>query len=483
MPDPSDTPDFPAWHGRFARPPGGGLRAACADLRRCTLDRLEDLFGPCLASLAALDPARASARERPYSVRRTWWCFLWQMLHGHASCRQVVRQFQAQQLLTGQRPVDDDNSGYCQARARLPESLLLAALAASAQAADRRVAPDPALQGRVVKVIDGTTLTLPDTPANRQDYPQPTSQKPGVGLPQLHLLVAWSARGGGVLAHARGSRRDGEMRLLHRLLPVLAPQDIVIYDRAAGHYIGCALLRTRQADLISRLGARKIDWRHGVRLGPDDRLVTWKKGPKKSPYLTDAEWAALPATLVVRILRVRVTQRGFRTRTLTLVTTLLDPVAYPAAAVAAAYRRRWRIELCLDDLKTVLGLDALRCKSPAMVHRELLALLIAHNLVRAVMAAAAQAHPVPLERLSFTGTLHALRSFAAACAQATNATQRRRLWAALLQRLAADRVPLRPDRYEPRVVKRRPKPYRRLDRPRHLYRDLRHGSRFRRPVK
>jgi hypothetical protein len=478
----SHTPWFPAWRGRFSRPPGAALRAAGADLRRCTLDKLEDFLGPFLAGLPALDPAGASARERPYSVRRTWWCFLWQMLQGLATCRQVVAQLQAQLLLEGRRPVDDDNSGYCQARARLPEPLLVAALHASARAADQRVTPDPALQGRVVKVIDGTTLTLPDTPANRKDYPQPTSQKPGVGLPQLHLLVVWSARGGGVLDHVRGPCRDGELCLLHRLLPTLAPKDIVIYDRAAGHYVGCALVQAHQADLISRVSIRKIDWRKGRRLGPGDRLVTWRKSRQKSRYLTDAEWAALPAEIVVRVLRVRVAQRGFRARTLALVTTLLDPVAYPLAAVAAAYRRRWRIELCLDDLKTVLGLDALRCKSPALVHRELLMLLIAHNLVRAVMAAAAQAHPVPLERLSFTGTLHALRSFAGASAQATSAAQRRRLWEALLARLAADRVPLRPDRCEPRVVKRRPKPYRRLDRPRHLYRDLRHGARFRRPA-
>lgn len=478
-----DTPDFPAWRGRFSGPPGRALRAACADLRRCTLDRLEDFLAPLLAGLAALDPAQASARERPYSVRRTWWGFLWQMLQANATCRQVVGQLQAQRCLTGQRPVADATGAYCQARARLPEPLLVAALHASAQAADQRVAPDPALQGRVVKVLDGTTLTLPDTPENRKDYPQPTSQKPGVGLPQLHLLVVWNARGGGVRDHVRGPITDGELCLLHRLRPTLAPQDIVIYDRAAGHYVGCALLRAHQADLISRVSTRQIDWRCGVRLGAGDRRVTWKKGPKKSRYLTDAEWAALPAELVVRVLRVRVAQPGFRTRTLTLVTTLLDPVAYPAAEIAAAYRRRWRIELCLDDLKTVLGLDALRCKSPAMIHRELLTLLIAHNLVRAVMAAAARAHAAPLERLSFTGTLHTLRSFAAASAQATTAAQRRRLWSGLLQRLAADRVPLRPDRCEPRVVKRRPKPYRRLDRPRHLYRDLRHGTRFRHPAK
>ena len=165
------------------------------------------------------------------------------------------------------------------------------------------------------------------------------------------------------------------------------------------------------------------------------------------------------------------------------MTTLLDPLAYPATEVAAAYLRRWRIELCLDNLKTVLGLEALRCKSPEMIHRELLALLVAHNLVRAVMAGAAREHAVALDRLSFTGSLNALLSFATASAQASTRAQRRRVWAGLLARLAADLVPLRPGRHEPRAVKRRPKSYPHLNRPRCTYRIVRHGSRFRRPAK
>jgi hypothetical protein len=195
------------------------------------------------------------------------------------------------------------------------------------------------------------------------------------------------------------------------------------------------------------------------------------------------EWAALPEEITVRVIRVRVKQAGWRTRTLVLVTTLLDPVAYPAAEVAAAYLRRWRIALCLDDLKTVLGLEALRCKSPAMIHRELLALLVAHNLVRAVMAGAAREHAVALDRLSFTGSLDALLSFAAASAQATTRAQRGRVWAGLLARLAADLVPLRPGRHEPRAVKRRPKSYPHFNRPRCDYRIVRHDARFRRPAK
>jgi Transposase DDE domain len=476
-----ETPFFPAWRGRFQRP-GAGLPATLAGLRRCTLDKLEDRFGPLLAGITALSPAHASARERPFSVRRTWWCFLWQMLQADVSCRSVVRQLQALLVLEGRRTVQAGTGAYCQARARLPEPVLRAALAASAQAAAHRVAPLAALQGRVVKVLDGTVLTLPDTPANQAAYPQPSSQRPGCGFPLLHLLVVWSARGGAVLDHARGNHHHSELRLLHQLWPALAPQDIVIYDRAAGNYVACAQVQAHGADLISRVAVRKIDWRRGRRLGPAERLVVWRKTRQQPPYLTPQEWAALPELLSVRVIRVRVRQKGFRTRTLALVTTLLDAAAYPAAEIAAAYLRRWRLEMCLDDLKTTLGLDALRCRSPALVHRELLTLLIAHNLVRAVMAEAAQTHAVPLDRVSFKGTLDTLRSCCGACAQAPRALHRRLLWAAMLCALAADLLPLRPDRWEPRVVKLRPKAYPRLTHPRHLYRELRHGTRYRRPA-
>ena len=182
----------------------------------------------------------------------------------------------------------------------------------------------------------------------------------------------------------------------------------------------------------------------------------------------------------MRILRVRVQQKGFGTRTLALVTTLLDNVAYPAPQIVEAYHRRWRLEMCLDDLKTTLRLDALRCQSPTMVRRELLMLCTAHNLIRAVMAEAAAAHAVPLERLSFTGALVSNRHFCTASARAARPALRRVLWSELLRLIAADPVPLRHERWEPRAVKRRPKPYPRLSRPRHKYRQARHGTFYRR---
>jgi len=469
----ANTPFFPAFRARLASL-GRGVARALPALRQCTLSQIETAVGRFVPA-PALQPAR-SARECPFSLHRTFWCFIWQMLNENTSCREVVRQLQALLALQGGRPLDAGNSGYCQARARLPLTLLEDTLADTAGAADRLIGPTGFLQGRPVKVCDCTTLTLPDTPENQALYPQPKFQRPGCGFPLMKLMVIGSLRSGAVLHTIRGNYYQNEMRLFHAARPTLAPNDIVIYDRAAGHFVGAAQVRAQGADLISRVAVRKIDWRKGRRLGSGDRLVQWTKGQQKPKYLSVEEWALLPEIITVRVIRVRVSPKGFRTRELTLVTTLLDPQLYPAEEIAQAYVRRWRLEMCLDDLKTTLGLDQLRCKSPAMVHREILALLIAHNLTRCIMAEAARKHFVPLERISFTGTLDAFRHFSAALARCRLAHQRRRVWADLLRTLAADLVPLRPNRREPRAVKRRPKAYALLNKPRHQYKETPHRS-------
>ena len=462
----ANTPFFPAFRARFVSL-GRGLSRTLQPLRQCTLSQIEAAVGRFVPA-TALQPAR-SERERPYSLHRTFWCFVWQMLNDHASCREAVRQLQALLVLQGGPPLDAGNSGYCQARARLPLDLLESTLADTARAADRLVGPTAFLQGRTVKVIDCTTLTLPDTEENQQRYPQPKFQRPGCGFPIMKLMVIGSLRSGAVLHTVRGNYYQNEMRLFHAARPTLAPNEIVIYDRAAGHFVGAVQVRAQDADLISRVAVRKIDWRKGQRLGQGDRLVGWSKGQQKPKYLSAKEWAQLPEKITVRVVRVRVSPKGFRTRELTLVTTLLDPKLYPAEQIAQAYVRRWKLEMCLDDLKTTLGMDQLRCKSPALVHREILALLIAHNLTRCIMAEAARKHAVPLERISFTGTLDAFRHFSAALARCSQPRQRCRIWAELLRILATDLVPARPNRREPRAVKRRPKAYALLNRPRHQY--------------
>ena len=230
-------------------------------------------------------------------------------------------------------------------------------------------------------------------------------------------------------------------------------------------------------DVVARLHqARKVDFRRAKRLGPNDGLFRWRKGCLPSTILTPAQWAALPVEISVRIVRFPAACRGFRTQRITLVTTLLDAQQYSAVELVALYLRRWRIELCLRAVKTTLGLEQLRCPSPAMVGKELLAGLIAHNLIRWVMAEAAQLYEAELERLSFKGAVDALRQYNAALAQARTVRMKRKLWPNLLRALACDLVPLRPGRTEPRAVKRRPKPFPLLNRPRRKFVELPHRN-------
>jgi hypothetical protein len=186
----------------------------------------------------------------------------------------------------------------------------------------------------------------------------------------------------------------------------------------------------------------------------------------------------LPEQITVRLLRFTATIRGFRSRHVTLVTTLLHAQLYPAQEIIALYARRWRLELCLRDLKTTLGMEQLRCKSPQMARKELLAYLIAHNLVRSLMAHAAATYEVNLERLSFKGTLDALRQYSGAITAARNLKMRQQLWDDLLLHVAQDFVPLRPHRQEPRALKRRPKQFPLLNRPRRKFREIPHRNKY-----
>ena len=469
------TPFFPAWRHRLG-PMGHRLQ----QLRAATLTQLEQQFGGAVpAHLLAQSDEALNSRQRLFPLRRTFWCFVWQMLKPKTACREVVRQLQALLRLQGRKSLDANTSAYCQARRRLPTECLLAILKATAQGADQRALSHSLCQGRPVKVVDGSTATLPDTPANQRAFPQVGNQKPGCGFPLLKFVVLFSLASGAILALAKGNRFQGELRLLRALWDELKSGDILLGDRGFSDYVTLAVSILRDVDVLARLHhARLTDFRKGQYLGPQDRLVTWRKPKLKPPYLKQREWKQLPETLTVRILRFGVEMRGFRPRQITLVTTLLDPELYPKEELAALYLKRWRLELCLRDLKTTLGMEQLRCLSPAMVEKELLVYLIAHNFIRWVMAQAATAHQVQLERISFKGTVDAVRQFSHALAQARNRRQRRALRDELLQVLASDLVPERPGRREPRAVKRRPKPFALLNRPRAEYVDIPHRNTY-----
>lgn len=472
-----DTPFFPAFRARLAACGQRSLQT----VRQWTLAQLgQQLHDLLPVHLLAAEDAGPHSRDRDYPLGLTLQCFLWQILQFNTSCREVVRQVQTLYRLARQRTVGEDNSAYVQARQRLPFERMAGLLSATASAADRRAGTGGSLRGRPVKVADGSSAQAPDTPANRMRFPQPVTQKPGCGFPVVRFVALFSLASGAILDGVWDTVAHHDLRLFHRLWESLRRGDIFLGDRAFGNYLTLAALPNRGVDVVARVHhRRRVDFRKTKRLGDQDGLTVWKKAFQCPPFLEAAQWERAPAQITVRLIRFTATIRGQRSRRITLVTSLLDPGLYPAHELIALYARRWRLELCFRDLKTTLGMDLLHCKTPAMLEKELMAYFIAHNLIRCVMAEAASLHDVPLERMSFKGSLDALRQFSLAIAQARHQKIRRQLWQDLLLTLARDLVPHRPGRLEPRTLKRRLKCYPLLTKPRHCYREIPHRNKYR----
>jgi hypothetical protein len=465
------TPFFPAWRAQLA-PLGSRVAQTVRQVRAYTLCQLESGLGswvpPELFPKAA---AQQNSRDRRYTRGRTFWSMLWQALTPETSCREVVRQLQALFGLAGGASLSENAGAYCRAKARLPLSEFPKALVATAQAADRLAPPETFLQGRPVKVVDGSALTLADTAKNRKAYP-PLQCPDQPSFPMMRIVVLFSLLSGALCALAQGSLGVSELSLLSSLTSHLTAGDILLGDRGFGCYPVMAWLQHGLGiDFIGRTTRRIDGRRRRQRLAKNDWLVTWKKGATPSPWLSARQWAGLPAEMTLRVVKGSLYQKGFRAREVTVVSTLLDPQRYCAQDILQAYLRRWRLEMCLDDLKTTLQMDTLRGLSPAMVQKEVYTRLIAHNLIRCLMAQAATTQAVALTRISFQGSLDALRQFSQAQAQARSQKMRGQLWAQLLAILAADLVPERPGRREPRAVKRKKNKYPRLNAPRAKFRD------------
>jgi len=447
-------------------------------LRRQSLWHLDLLFGALLPSgLLAQADEGPNSREQIYSVRRTFFGFLYQVLSPDCPCREVVRQIQSLFALFSSRKISEDTGAYCLARARLPLDILARLRCAVAACAGKT---EPRWNGLRVRVLDGTAVSMPDTAKNQRAYPQSSEQKPGCGFPFMKIVGIFSLSTGVLLDYARGNKHQHELNLLHRLLEVFKAGDLVLADRGFSCYTLLALLGRKGVPALMRLHhARSADLRRGKRLGKDDRLILWRKPYDwERRYLPAKLWQCLAPQLSVRILRCSLRRPGFRTRSVTLVTTLLDPEPYPAEQLALLYARRWQIELWFRDLKTSMGMEVLRCQSPKMIHKELEMFFIAYNLVRCLMLQASRDYQVDLQRLSFKGTVDSTRQFAAALAQARSPKKQQALLSSLLQTIAADLVPHRPDRREPRAVKRRPKPCAYLTKPRHKFKDSQHRNRY-----
>ena len=404
-----------------------------------------------------------------YSLPVTLKTFLMQCLAQDHSCRTAVATAKDRGWLPPS--ASPGTAAYCRARDALATEGLQRAVEHTAQALDASVSDQHLWLGRQVHVVDGTGIALPDTEATQDAYPQPSEQKPGCGFPVLRLVAFMSLATGAVSRYGIGTLHDHEQRLFQALRTHLKRGEVVLGDRNFGTFATLVLLTRQGVDgVFRRHQARGAGAKTLKPLGPDDPLVRWSFIPRKQhPLWLDAS-VRLPSTFIVREVSFQVTQPGCRTQAVTLVTTLLDAKRYPAWALAELYFRRWRMELWLRDIKITMAMDRLRTQTPARVRAELAMFLVGYNLIRTVMFDAAKVGEVRLEQVSFKS---ALMRFGLWCAGLRRST-RIRVWLlgypAMLSDLARDLNPDRSGRYEPRVVKRRPKPFARMQQPRQVLR-------------
>ncbi len=401
-------------------------------------------------------------RERIFTPVTTLWVFLSQVISTDGSCRDAVMRLLAFLASRGEQPCAARTGSYCKARQRLPEKLLSRLTQETAARMMGEVPERWRWHGREVKVVDGTTLSMPDTPANQRSYPQPKSQKSGLGFPLVRLVCLFSLTTGAVLDAAFGPHRGkgkGELSLFRKLWARLQRGDVLLGDRHFCAYFDIAHWLQAGVDFVGRVHqARIVDFRQGKRLGKSERVVEWTRPKQRPRWLSRRAYRRMPKTLTLRLIRVDVEQLGFRTRRITVATTLLDSQRYLAADVAALYRARWHAELDLRSLKVTLAMDVLRGKSPQIVRKEIWAHLLAYNLIRSVMAQAAVKHGTLPRSLSFKATLQTLHAFAMSL-WLSSSSRTHGLYTAMLAAIATHRVDDRPDRFEPRARKRRPKAY------------------------
>jgi len=439
------------------------------------LDRSEGLsFGQAVLEQEVQQAADAEGlhfgtdEDCVYTRAVTLWAFLHQVLSGSKSCVAAVARVMVLRAVLELPMCSAGTGAYCKARTKLSETFLQRLTYDIGTATEDQAPASWRWQQRRVLLVDGFEVTLPDTPANQAVYPQPKSQKPGLGFPLVRAVVLLTFATAAVVGLAFGphqGKETGETALFRQLLDRLRPGDVIVADRYYCSYFMIALLRAHGVDVVFRLHQRRnYDFRRGQRLGSSDHIVTWTK-PARPDWLDTETYARLPDTLTLRELRVMVTQPGYRSREIVVATSLVDAARYAKSAIADLYQQRWHAELDIRAIKQTLCMEHLSCKTPAMVRRELWVHFLGYNAVRRMLAEAARVHGLCPRQLSFAGAVQTLEAFRWLLAFAAP-ERRREIQGIALLAIATHRVGNRPGRCEPRCRKRRPKAYPLLTKPR-----------------
>lgn len=360
----------------------------------------------------ALSELKIRYYRRLFDPIVTLWAFLSQVLDTDKSCHNAVSKVIAHLAGQGVEIPSTDTSAYCQARSRLPEKFLEKLFSQVGQSLEEKVGTEHLWCGRNVKVIDGSTVSMPDTVENQKAYPQPKTQKTGCGFPIAKIGVIFSLATGAAVALCIDLLNTHDIKLARKLYQFLKPLDILLGDRAFCAYADLVTIRKLNCDVVFRKNqTRKTSMLKGKIVGDCDKLVTWYK-PKSCPKgLSKDEFDVLPHSITVREIYYYIIIPGFRTQRVSLITTLLDKTTYSTLEIVGLYGKRWDVELDLRNLKTTLGMDVLRCKTPSMVRKEIYVYLLAYNLLRSLMWSAGTTYCTPPLRLSLQGTRHHLNNF------------------------------------------------------------------------
>ncbi len=416
------------------------------------------------------DATFADDEDAVYTPAVTLWAFLSQVLFKdeHRSCVAAVARVVVL-LVALERGVCSSNTGaYCRARGKLSEKVLRQITIHVGEGCENKLDKQWLWHGRHVRLVDGTTVSMPDTPANQEAYPQNPQQREGLGFPIARVVVLLSLASGMLTGMAMGpyaGKETGESALLRSLLGRFKRGDILLADRYYCSYFMIAVLQKLGIDFVVRLHQRRtVNFRRGRRLGKDDHVVTWDR-PKRPQWMDQQTYERIPLSIEVRETRIRVTQPGFRVDSFVAVTSLTDAEQYAKDEIASLYQCRWLAELDIRAIKITMGMDVLRCKTPEVGRKEMWTCLLAYNLIRQTMLQSAREAGVSPRTLSFTAAMQTIGVSWLVAALSDNALAGQ-LINATLASMAEHIVGNRPGRIEPRAIKRRPKEHALLTKPR-----------------
>ncbi len=435
----------------------------CGDLYFASLisrQTIESVFGSATAILGS---------ARLYNTSVTLWVFLSQVMSIHHGCVSAVAKLITYRVANNQRACSARTGAYCTARDKLDEQSMQRLVTVSGQAIEDKSPDHWRWLGHRVVTADGATVTMADTPENQKAYPQLSSQTPGCGFPILRVVVLFALSTGTVLEMAMGrykGKLTHEVSLFRQIDEIIDETDVFLADRAYAGWFEMARMISRGAHVVIRKHQmRKSDFRTGIRYGKDDHAIQLDKPPRPK-WMSLEEYESYCEFITIREIRIHVAQPGFRTREIIVHTSLLDDIEYTKEDIAALFRRRWQAELNLRSLKTIMQMEHLRCKKPHRVRNEIRCHMLAYNLVRGVMAESALEADYEPWQISFKSTLTTVSDMLPVLGIISNADE---LCDVLSQCCLQHVVGNRPDRYEPRVLKRRPKKYKLMQQPRGRY--------------